>query len=178
MKTTGLSRVSKDLIIKEVEKELKAHPIFFVTQHSTISGTSMDKLRAKLRQSKARYIVVKNSLGQKAFEKANMKEIAGNFTGACGITFTSGDPVAPCKVLVDFAKENEAFKIQTGYLNGQIVSVDQIKALASLPSREVLLARVAAGIQAPISGFVQVLAGTLRKMVTVLDAIAKKQGNS
>ena len=178
MKATGLSRTSKDMIIKEVEKELKAHPIFFVTQHGTVSATSMDKLRSKLRQSKARYLVVKSSLGQKAFEKANLKEIAGTFSGACGITFTSGDPVAPCKVLVDFAKENEKFKIQTGYLNGQIVNAEQIKALASLPSREVLLARVAAGIQAPISGFVQVLAGTLRKMVTVLDAIAKQKGNS
>ena len=178
MKTSGLSRLSKDLIIKEVEKELKARPVFFVTQHATVSATSLDKLRAKLRQSNARYLVVKSRLGQKAFEKANLKDVADNFKGACGITFTAGDPVAPCKILVDFAKTNEAFKIQTGYLNGQIVSADQIKALASLPSREVLLARVVGGIQAPITGFVQVLSGTLRKMVTVLDAIAKKKGNS
>ena len=178
MKTTGLSRVSKDLIIKQVEKELKNQPIFFVTQHATVSATSLDKLRANLRKSNAKYLVVKNRLGKKALEKANFKGIAEGFTGACGITFTSGDPVAPCKVLVDFAKANEAFKIQTGYLNGQVVSADQIKALASLPSREVLLARVVGGIQAPISGFVQVLAGTLRKMVTVLDAIAKSKGNS
>ena len=175
MKASGLSRVSKDLIIKEVEKELKGHPIFFVTQHAAVSGTSMDKLRAKLRKTNARYLVVKNSLGKKAFEKANLKQFSESFTGACGITFTAGDPVAPCKILVDFAKENEAFKIQTGYLNGQVVSLNDIKALASLPSREVLLARVVGGIQAPISGFVQVLAGTLRKMVTVLDAIAKQR---
>ena len=178
MKASGFSRVSKDLIIKQVEKELKSQPIFFVTQHSTVSATSLDKLRAKLRKSNAKYLVVKNRLGKKAFEKANLKEFADGFTGACGITFTAGDPVAPCKILVDFAKENEAFKIQTGYLNGQIVSVEQIKALANLPSREVLLARVVGGIQAPISGFVQVLSGTLRKMVTVIDAIAKQKGNS
>ena len=175
MKSTGLSRQSKDLIISEVQKEIKARSVFFVTRHGTVSATSLDKLRAKLRQSNARYLVVKNRLGQKAFEKANLKEVAQTFTGACGITFTSGDPVGPCKVLVDFAKQNETFKIQTGYLNGQIVSADEIKSLASLPSREVLLGRVVGGIQAPISGFVQVLAGTLRKMVTVLDAIAKKK---
>ncbi len=178
MKTTGFSRVSKDSIIKQVEKELKAQPIFFVTQHATVSATSLDKLRSKLRKSNAKYLVVKNRLGKKAFEKANLNDIAGSFVGACGITFTSGDPVAPCKVLVDFAKENEAFKIQVGYLNGQRVSAEDIKALASLPSREVLLARVVGGIQAPISGFVQVLAGTLRKLVTVVDAIAKQKGNS
>ena len=178
MKTTGFSRSSKDLIIKEVEGQLKGHPIFFVTQHASVSATSLDKLRAKLRKSNARYLVVKNRLGQKAFEKANLKAFAESFTGACGITLTGGDPVAPCKILVDFAKENETFKIKTGYMNGQIVSADQIKTLANLPSREVLLARVVGGIQAPISGLVQVLAGTLRKMVTVLDAIAKQKGNS
>ncbi len=178
MKTTGLSLVSKDLIIKQIEREIKANPVFFVTQHATVCGSKMDKLRSKLRHSKAKYMVVKSRLGQKAFEKSNFKDMAQTFNGACGITFTSGDPVAPCKVLVDFAKENEAFKIQSGYFNGQIIGADQIKSLAGLPSREVLLARVAGGIQAPIFGFVQVLAGTLRKAVTVLDAIAKKKGNS
>lgn len=179
MKTTGLSRVSKDLIIKQIEKDLKASEIFFVTQHAGVSGTSMDKLRSKLRQSKAKYSVVKNRLGQKALGKnAKLKPIADQFTGACGITFTAGDPVGPCKVLVDFAKENEAFKIQTGYLNGQIIGADQIKSLASLPSREVLLSRVVGQIQAPISGFAQVLAGTLRKVVTVLDAVAKQKGSN
>ena len=179
MKTTGLSRVSKELIIKQIEKDLKGSEIFFVTQHAAVSGTGMDKLRSLLRQSKSKYVVVKNRLGKRALEKnAKLKPIAEHFTGACGITFSSGDPVGPCKVLVDFARENEVFKIQIGYLNGQIIGVDQIKSLASLPSREVLLSRVVGQIQAPISGFAQVLAGALRKMVTVLDAVAKKKGNS
>ena len=178
MKATGLSRLSKDLIIKQIEKEIQARPIFFVTQHAAVSGTNMDQLRARLRQSNAKYLVVKNRLGRKAFEKARLKDVAEMLTGACGITFTSGDPVGPCKVLVNFARENETFKIQTGYLNGQKLGADQIKSLASLPSREVLLARVIGGIQAPISGLAQVLSGTLRKVVTVLDALAKKKGNS
>ena len=63
-------------------------------------------------------------------------------------------------------------------MNGQLVGSDQVKVLAMLPSREVMLARVVGGIQAPISGFVSVLAGTLRKVVTALDAIAKKRSGS
>ena len=63
-------------------------------------------------------------------------------------------------------------------MNGQVMGMDQIKTLASLPSREVLLARVLGGMQTPVSRFVGVLAGTLRKMVTVLDAIAKKKGSA
>ncbi len=70
MKTTGFSRVSKDLIIAEVEKEVKNRSVFFVARHDTVPAASMDKLRAKLRLSGSRYLVVKKSLGKKAFERA------------------------------------------------------------------------------------------------------------
>jgi large subunit ribosomal protein L10 len=176
MKTTGFSRVSKDLIIAEVEKEVKSRSAFFVARHDTVSATGLNRLRAKLRTTGTRYLVVKKSLGKKAFEKANLKSISDVMDGACGIAFTNGDPVVSSKALMDFSKENEGFKVQTGYMNGQVMSLDQIKVLASLPSREVLIAKVVGTIQAPLSRFVGVLAGTLRKFVTVLDAVAKKKG--
>lgn len=177
MKKTGFSRVSKDLVIQQMETELKSAPVFFITEHGKVEALSMDKLRAKLRPSKSRYFSFKKSLGKKAFERAKITGFEEHFDGACGITFSGTDPVTPSKILVQFAKENEAFKIQAGYLNGQLISVDKIKALASLPSREVLLGKVLGGMQAPISNFVGVLAGTVRKVVTVLDAIAKKKSN-
>jgi large subunit ribosomal protein L10 len=98
--------------------------------------------------------------------------------GACGIAFSGGDPVLSSKILVDFSKENEGFKIQTGFMNGAMMGVDQIKVLASLPSREVLIAKVVGTIQAPLARFVGVLSGTVKRVVTVLDAIAKKKGTS
>ena len=177
MKETGFSRISKNLIIEEITKELKAKPIFFVVQHGTLAASAMDKLRAKLRPAKARYLVVKNSLGKKAFEKAALKQFSENLAGSCGIAVSSGDPVLSSKILVDFSKENEIFKIQTGYMNGQVMSADQIKVLASLPSREVLIAKALGGMKAPISRFVNVLSGTVKKVVTVLDAIVKKKGS-
>jgi large subunit ribosomal protein L10 len=175
MKATGFSRVSKELIIKEVEKELKKGDGFIITNHDKVSATGIDKLRAKLRAAKSRYFVVKNTLGQKAFERADLKDMTEHIQGACGIAFTGEDPVAPSKVLMDFSKENENFKVRIGRFKGKMVSVDQIKVLASLPSREVLLSRVVGQMQAPISGFVNVLAGTLRKFVNVVDAIQKKK---
>ena len=176
MKATGFSRVSKNLIIDEITREIKSKPVFFVADHSGLSASSLDKLRAKLRAAKARYVVVKNSLGRKAFEKAALGEIGGSLKGSTGIAFTSGDPVVSSKALMEFAKENESFKLQTGFVNGQVIGADQIKVLANLPSREVLIARVVGGIQAPLSRLVGVLAGTMRKAVTVLDAIARKKG--
>ena len=177
MKTTGFSRVSKESIIAEIEKELKKRATFFVTRHDSVPATKIDKLRALLRASQSRYFVVKNTLGQKAFERAKIKDISQHIQGACGIAFSGGDPVLSSKTLMEFAKQNETFKVQAGYLNGQFVGAEQIKVLAMLPSREVMLARVVGGIQAPIAGFVNVLAGTLRKVVTALDAIAKKKSN-
>lgn len=178
MKATGYSRVSKEKLIGEIEKELKSRPTFFVAQHGTISATALDKLRAKLRASQTRYLVVKNTLGRKALDRVNLKGLAEHLNGSCGIAFTSGDVVASSKTLVDFAKENEMFKVQSAYLNGEIVGADKVKMLASLPPKEVLIARVVGRVQAPISRFVGVLSGTIRKIVTVLDAVAKKKGTA
>ncbi|MCG3176447.1 MAG: 50S ribosomal protein L10 [Candidatus Omnitrophica bacterium] len=179
MKTTGLSRVAKDLIIKQIKKEIDSHESFIVVQHGgKLPASTADKLRDKLRKSGSSYMVFKNTLGQKAFEKHGLPEVAAQLTGACSVVFNGADPVAPSKVLTEFAKDNEAIKIQGGFLNGKVIGADQIKVLAALPSREVLLARVVGGIQTPVSKFVGVLSGTLRQAVTVLDAIAKKKGGA
>lgn len=178
MKTTGYSRVSKEKIITEIEKELKARPVFFVVQHAAVSATALDGLRAKLRKAGTRYLAVKGSLGRKAFERAKMTEFTESLDGACGVAFSGSDPVAPSKVLVDFAKANEKFKIQSGFLNGKMMGADQVKALASLPPREVLLSKVVGGIKTPITKIVHVFAGMPRKLVNVLDAVAKKKGAS
>lgn len=176
MKTTGFSRTSKDLLIREIEKELTHRSTFFVIQQGSTPANSLDKLRAKLRTANSRYLVVKNRLAKKALDKVKLEKFSSALEGCCGFAFSSGDPAAPSKILTDFAKENEEFKIQSGFMNGEVLAPDKIKALASLPSREVLLARVVGGLQAPISRFVHVLSGTLRKVVTALDAIAKKKG--
>ena len=178
MKETGFSRVSKNLIIGQIENELNARPVFFITQHTSVSAASLDKLRVKLRGASSRYFVVKNSLGRRALQNEKFAKLSEQMTGACGIAFSSGDPVISSKILMDFAKENQGFKVQSGFIDGSIIGSEQIKVLANLPSRDILIAKVVSGINAPISKFVNVLAGTVRKVVTVLDAIAKKKGSA
>ena len=178
MKETGFSRVSKNLMIRQIEKELDTRPTFFITQYVSVPAVSLDKLRAKLRTTNSRYLVVKNSLGRKALKKEKFSNLSEQMTGACGIAFSSGDPVMSSKILIDFAKENEGFKVKSGFIDGALIGADQVKVLANLPSREVLITKVVCGIQAPISKFVNVLAGTIRKVVTALDAIATKKGSA
>ena len=178
MKTTGFSRVSKDLIIAEITKELKSRPTFFIVQHGRTPANSMDKLRAKLRSTRSRYLAIKQSLGKIALEKSGSKLLSENLKGACGFVFTSGDPAQSSKTLVEFAKDNQEFKIEAGLMNGAVLTAAEIKSLASLPSREVLLSKVLGGMQTPITKFVGVLSGTIRKVVTVIDAVAKKKGGA
>ena len=142
MKETGFSRVSKNLIIQEITRELGQRQTFFVIQHGSTPANSLDGLRTKLRAGRARYLVIKNSLAKKALDKAKLEKLSDSLAGSCGFAFSSGDPVLSSKILVDFAKQNEGFKIQTGYMNGKILGLDEIKALANLPSREVLLSQV------------------------------------
>ena len=175
MKAAGFSRISKELITSEIEKEIGRRPAFFIAQHSRVAATALDRLRARLRQAGSRYFVVKNSLAKRALEKSKLDKLCPGLVGSCGIAFSSGDPAASSKILVEFAKENESFRIQQAYLNGEVMTADQVKVLASLPSREVLIAKVVGGIATPLSRFVGVLSGTMRKFVLVLDAIAKKK---
>ena len=107
MKETGFSRVSKNLIIRQIERELDGQTTFFITQHASVSAISLDKLRAKLRSVNSRYMVVKNSLGRRALKKERFMNLSDSMTGACGIAFSSGDPVISSKILIDFAKENK-----------------------------------------------------------------------
>src|SRR3989338_6827047 len=139
MKETGFSRVSKNLIIRQIERELDRQPTFFITQHASVPAVSLDRLRAKLRSVNSRYMVVKNSLGRLALKKERFMNLSDSMTGACGIAFSSGDPVISSKILIDFAKANEGFKIQSGFIDGCVIGVDQVKVLANLPSRHELI---------------------------------------
>ncbi len=177
MKVTGLSRVAKDSIIRAIVTELKNKPDFFIAQHGTLSAPSVDKLRAKLRNAQCNYFAVKNSLGKKALDQVKLSQLSDCFTGSSGIVFSSGDPAASSKVLMDFAKENEVFKIQKAFIQGQVLGLEQVKVLANLPSREVLIARIMGGVQAPMSRMAGTVSGVFRKMVTALDAIAKKKAS-
>ena len=178
MRVDGLSRISKDSIIKQIEKEMKKRDAFFVTKHAKVAASSLDKLRAQLRKSGTQYFAVKNSLAKRAFGTGGLEALGKTLEGSCGLVFSGKDAVGSCKILVDFSKTNENFKVAGGYLNGEIITVDQIKVLAALPPREVLIARVVGQMKAPISRLVGVLSGTLRKSVTVLDAVAKKKQNA
>ena len=129
-------------------------------------GTSLSPLK-----------VVKNTFMRIAATEVGIEGMEPYLDGPTAIAFSATDPVAPAKVISDFIKEHklQSIKIKAGIVEGKMIDADGVKALSSLPPREVLIAQVLAGFQAPIAGLVNVLQGTIRNTVYVLDAIRKQK---
>lgn len=163
----------KIAFVAELKEKLSASKGVVLTTYSGLTVAQDTKLRAKLRECGVEYRVVKNTMLRLAAKDAGVEGLEPYLNGTTAIAVSETDPVAPAKVIADFIKENklQALEIKAGILEGKIIDVEGVKALANLPSREVLIAQVLAGMQSPIAGFVNVLQGTIRNVVYVLDAI-------
>ncbi|MGA2089873.1 MAG: 50S ribosomal protein L10 [Endomicrobiales bacterium] len=170
-----MPKPEKEQLVQELTEKMKHNNGVIVTQYQGMTVAELSELRAKLRAHKCEYTVVKNTLGSIALKNAGLESFAQFFEGPTAIAIENGDPVAPAKVILDFTKEHAKLKIKAGLMGTKMLSSDDVKALAALPSREVLLSRMLGSLQSPISGFVNVLQGTIRKFVYVLDAVQKSQ---
>lgn len=161
--------------VAEMADKLRRGEGVILTDYRGLNVKAMTELRAKLREAGVEYKVVKNTLAQRAAQAAQIEGLEQFLTGPTAIAFAYDDPVVAAKVLSEFAKANDALEIKGGLLNGKAIDVEGVKALASLPAREVLLSQVLRGMQAPIAGFVGVLQGVLRQLVYVLEAVRKQK---
>ena len=143
-----------------------------------LSVASVMALRRKCRDSGVHYKVVKNTLAKRALQGTGMETLTNLLAGPNAWAVHPSDQIAAAKVLSDFAKDHEALKIRGGYMEGRVLTVQEIQALAKLPSREVLLAQVLGVMQAPLAGFAGALTAVLRSFVSVVDAYAKKRAES
>ena len=110
-----------------------------------------------------------------AFKDLGYDEFNEFLKGPSAVAFGIEDPVAAAKVTAEFAKKNEKLEIKAGIVDGKIINIEEVKSLAELPSKEVLVAQVLGGLNAPIQGFTNVLQGTIRSLAIVLNAIAEKE---
>jgi len=149
-----------------------------VTGYTGLTVEEVTQLRAQLFHAKVEYHVVKNNLARIAFNKHNITVLDDLLTGPTAIALAMEDAVAPARVLSKFAKDHDKLSIKGGWLDGQLITDKDIKALANLPSKEVLLAKMLGSMKSPISGIVQVLAGPARKLVYALDAVAKAKAQA
>jgi large subunit ribosomal protein L10 len=168
-------RFLKERIVKEYTDRLKEASSFFITDFSGLTNKQLEELRAKLRETSTKYMIVKNSLCRIALKDVKIKDMDSMIDGACGLGLANGDPVSISKIFVDFSKKNDNLQLKGGYIDGELLNEQDIKELAQLPSREELLARLVMAINAPISGFVGVCSGMLKKLLYALNDIVNKK---
>jgi len=168
-------KAKTDAIVSIKDKKSKSN-IMILTDHQGLSVAQITVLRNKLFDVNAQYNVVKNTLAFRAISEEGQERVKDILNGPSSIIFGYGDVVAPAKIVVTFAKENEKPAVKGAIMDGRFMEPDEIKKLAMLPSKEVLLAKVVGGIQSPLVSLVNVLQGPIRKLVYALNEISKKKG--
>ncbi len=153
-------RKEKVAVVEEVTSKLTASSAIIVTEYRGMSVGQLAALRRQLRPAGAEYKVYKNTLARFAAQNAGVGELAEMLTGPSGITFITGDAAAAAKSLRETAKTNPLLVIKGGVIGGKVITARDVEALADLPSRDVLLARFAGALQAPLvktAGLLQAL---------------------
>ncbi len=141
---------TKQQVVTEIADKLRASKSTIVVDYRGLTVSEATELRKQLREAGVEFKVYKNSLTRRAAESAEMAELNEFLTGPNAIAFSNEDVVAPAKVLNDFAKDHEALEIKAGVIEGKLVTLDEVKAIATLPSREGLLSMLLSVLQAPI----------------------------
>jgi len=166
----SLNLEEKKAIVAEVSAQIGSAQAVIMAEYRGMEVGQMTQLRAKARDAGIYFRVIKNSLVRRAVEGTPYVGLTDHMVGplAYGI---SSDPVAAAKVLHEFSKQNEKFVIKVGAMGEKIMSLDDVKALAALPSREELLAKLLGTMQAPVAKFVRTLNEVPTKFVRGLAAV-------
>jgi large subunit ribosomal protein L10 len=143
----------KQQIVEEITTKLRESAATVLADYRGLNVAQVTELRRKLREAGIEFKVLKNTLIRRATANAELTDLDSVLTGPTAVAFGKDDVVAPAKILSEFAKQNEALKIKGGVVEGRVVGVDEIKALADLPSREGLLSMLLSVLQAPIRNF-------------------------
>lgn len=168
----AISREKKEKLVAQYTEDCARSGALIFTSYQGLSMPELTRVRRKLKEVDSVYRVVKNTLFRRALEKAGLPIPEELINGPIAITFCFQDVVASAKILAEFSRELEGLSIKGALLGERVLDAKAVKTLTTLPSRDQLLAQVLAGLQAPISGLVNVLSGPLRGLVYVLKARA------
>ncbi len=152
------------------ERFLKSK-IVILTDYKGLDVAAFSSLRRKLKAENIEFKVVKNSLLIRASEETDVAVLKDQFKGPSGIALSYDDPVAPARILMDFARENKKFEVKIGAMNGKLIDLTQIKSLSDLPSREILLGQVLSTMNGVPTALVRALSNVPGRMLNVLQAI-------
>lgn len=161
------------------KEKLSKSKVAIFADYKGLTSMQADELRKQLRAKDTEVKVLKNNMARQAVKDGSLgaetQSLMDEVVGPTLVAFSYGDPAAAAKVIHSFSKDNEALVIKDSLLGRRRIAASQIEALASLPGREVLLAKLLGTMNAPIQSFASVLAAVPRGLVTVLSAIERKK---
>lgn len=166
----------KQEYVEQLANKLSSSVAGVVVSYKGITVADDTMLRRKLREAGVEYAVVKNTMLSRAANKVGLDDLDSVLEGSTALALSETDHVAAAKILCEYAEKNKDFQIKAGFVEGKVIQSAEVGELAKMPPKEVLVAKVLGGLNAPISGFVGVLNANLRGLVVALNAIAEKQG--
>ncbi len=161
----------KKKVVSDLQDCFEKSKVLIATDYKGLDVAKITDLRRKLSEAQVEFKVVKNTLLLRASEKTDISLIKDFFKGPTAIALSYDDPVAPAKILTEFAKKNDKLEIKAGVLDGEMLDLPAIKSLAALPTREVLLAQLLSAMNAVPTSLVSALSDVGRRFVNVLLAV-------
>ena len=170
-----MNRTEKEQLVSELKEKLQGATALYYTDFTGLNVKRMTDLRRRLRKANVEYVVIKNTLALRAVNESGL--VGERLRGPTGLV-VARDPVAAAKVITDFAKENDKRPaVKGGVFEGKAIDTAQVTKLASMPTREQMLAELGAGMQAPMAAFVGALNGVLYMFAGALEALrTQKEG--
>ena len=166
-----MNRDQKAAVVEEIAEQFRSADAVFAVDYRGISVAQAADLRARLREVDSRLRVVKNSLSERAADQAGMESIKPMLTGPTALTFVSGDAAAAAKALNDAARALQLLEFKGGVLGGSVLSGDDVRSIARLPSRDIMIAQLVATIAAPLSGLARTLNALVGGLAIALQAV-------
>ena len=168
----------KRVVVEGISARMKAAKAMVFADYRGLTVEQDTELRTALRKADVEYKVVKNTLARIAADENGLGGLDSHRNGPTAMASSHTDPVAPAKILSEYAKKFDKLNLKVGVVEGKVIDQSGIKALAELPPREVLIAKVLGGFNAPLAGLVNVLNGNIRGLVVALNAVAEKKASA
>ena len=169
-----MNRDEKAAVIDRIAAEIKEADAVYAVDYRGLSVSQAADLRARLREADAVFRVVKNSLTERAADQAGAESLKAVLEGPTALTFVHGDAAVAAKALNDAARATQLLEFKGGLLNGDVLTADDVRSIARLPSREVLYGQLVGTIAAPVSGLVRTLNALIQGLAVQLGQIAEK----
>jgi large subunit ribosomal protein L10 len=170
----GSPRKTKETKIDKFRDEVKSTKAILLAEYKSLTVHELEDLRIKLRDAGGHLRVIKNTLARVAFNSLGIQELNMDLGGQVAFVFSDRDPVLGTKVANEFARQNEVFKIRSGWFDGKRLNLEEVKSLANLPSKSELQARVVGLLSAPLNEFVVTLCAPIQEFIATLEAKVSK----